>query len=102
MRTVHSAEWDDLGDGLLRFEIEATSFCQQMVRAIVGTLVEVGLGRKHAGEVAAILRARDRAAAGALAPPQGLSLWEVGYPDPQPSWALPPPPEFVEPPLGSP
>ncbi|RPI08506.1 MAG: tRNA pseudouridine(38-40) synthase TruA [Actinobacteria bacterium] len=102
VRTVHSAEWDDLGDGLLRFEIEATSFCQQMVRAIVGTLVEVGLGRKHAGEVAAILRARDRAVAGALAPPQGLSLWEVGYPDPQPSWALPPPPEFVEPPLGSP
>jgi tRNA pseudouridine38-40 synthase len=102
VRTVHSADWVDVGDGLLRFEIEATSFCQQMVRAIVGTLVEVGLGRKHAGEVAAILRARDRAVAGALAPPQGLTLWEVGYPDPQPAWTLPPPPEFVEAPRGSP
>jgi tRNA pseudouridine38-40 synthase len=102
VRTVHSAGWDERGDGLLRFEIEATSFCQQMVRAIVGTLVEVGLGKKHAGDVAAILRARNRAVAGALAPPQGLTLWEVGYPDPQPSWALPPSPEFVEAPLGSP
>jgi tRNA pseudouridine38-40 synthase len=102
VRTVHRADWAEMGDGLLRFEIEATSFCQQMVRAIVGTLVEVGQGKKHAGDVAAILRARDRAVAGALAPPHGLSLWEVGYPDPQPSWALPPPPEFVEAPLGSP
>ena len=46
-----SAEWDDLGEGLLRFEIVANAFCQQMVRSIVGTLVEVGQGRKHAGQV---------------------------------------------------
>jgi tRNA pseudouridine38-40 synthase len=67
------------GEGVLLFEIEASSFCQQMVRAIVGTMVEIGTGRKRAGDMAAILRARDRAAAGQLAPPHGLCLWEVSY-----------------------
>ncbi len=102
VRFVRSAEWEDLGDGLLRFEIVASAFCQQMVRSIVGTLVEVGQGRKHAGQITAILRAQDRAAAGAVAPPHGLTLWEVGYPDPKPSWALPPQPELVGAPFGSP
>jgi tRNA pseudouridine38-40 synthase len=51
-----------------------------MVRSIVGTLVDVGLGTRRPGEVAGILRARDRAAAGPVAPPEGLCLWEVGYP----------------------
>jgi len=102
VRTVISADWDDLGDGVLRFEIVANAFCQQMVRAIVGTLVEVGQGKKHAGHVAAILRAEDRAFAGALAPPHGLSLWEVGYPDPAPSWARHDEPESDEVALGSP
>jgi tRNA pseudouridine38-40 synthase len=64
---------------LLRFEIEARAFCHQMVRSIVGTMVEVGAGRKRAGDVASILRARDRANAGQLAPPHGLCLWEVRY-----------------------
>jgi tRNA pseudouridine38-40 synthase len=81
VRLVRHAGWSELGDGVLRFEIEASSFCQQMVRAVVGTLVEVGGGRRRAGEVAGILRARDRAAAGQLAPPHGLCLWEVSYPD---------------------
>ena len=50
-----------------------------MVRAVVGTLVEVGMGKNRAGEMAAILRARTRSAAGQLAPPHGLCLWEVLY-----------------------
>ena len=51
-----------LGDGVLRFEIEANAFCHQMVRAIVGTLVEVGRGRKRAGRASPrSSRARDRA-----------------------------------------
>ena len=50
-----------------------------MVRAIVGTLVDVGRGRRRAGELAGILRARDRAGAGVVAPPHGLCLWGVGY-----------------------
>jgi tRNA pseudouridine38-40 synthase len=102
VRTVHRAEWDDLGDDLLRFEITANAFCQQMVRAIVGTLVGVGHGRRHAGHIAAILRARDRAFAGALAPPHGLLLWRVDYAEPVPGWDLPPSPEFVGASFGSP
>jgi tRNA pseudouridine38-40 synthase len=42
-------------------------------------MVEVGMGKRRAGEMSGILRARDRAAAGQLAPPNGLCLWEVTY-----------------------
>ena len=81
VRRVLDAGWVDLGDGFLRFDISASSFCQQMVRAITGTLVDVGLGRRRAGELSAILRAGDRSTAGAVAPPDGLCLWEVTYPN---------------------
>jgi len=50
-----------------------------MVRAITGTLVDVGRGRFAPDDVASILAARDRNAAGRLAPPEGLCLVEVGY-----------------------
>ena len=79
VREVREADWLELDDGLLRFEIEASSFCQQMVRAVVGTLVEVGLGQRTAADVALALRSRDRAKAGQVAPPHGLCLWEVTY-----------------------
>jgi tRNA pseudouridine38-40 synthase len=79
VRRVRDARWVDLGDGVLRFEIEASAFCQQMVRSVVGTLVDVGLGRKRAGDVRGILTARDRSLAGDLAPAHGLCLWEVMY-----------------------
>jgi tRNA pseudouridine38-40 synthase len=79
VRLVRQAGWSDLGDGGLRFEIEASSFCQQMVRSIVGTMVDIGRGKRRAGELAGVLRAKDRAAAGPLAPPHGLCLWKVGY-----------------------
>ena len=75
------AGWTDLGDGVLRFDIEANAFCHQMIRSVVGTLVDVGLARKHAGELLGILAGRDRSKASALAPPHGLCLWEVAYPD---------------------
>lgn len=81
VRKVLDARWLDLGDGLLRFEIEATAFCQQMVRSIVGTMVEMGRGHRRAGEMAAILRAEDRSQAGHIAPPHGLCLWHVRYQD---------------------
>jgi tRNA pseudouridine38-40 synthase len=84
VRRVTSARWDDVGDvpgRLLRFEIVANAFCHQMVRSIVGTMVEVGLGRRSAGSILATLRARDRSTAGQLAPPHGLCLWAVGYDD---------------------
>ncbi|MEA3019245.1 MAG: tRNA pseudouridine38-40 synthase [Actinomycetota bacterium] len=78
-RDVHDARWLDLGDGILRFDIEASSFCQQMVRAIVGTLVDMGLGKRTPGEMTSIIEARVRSAASGVAPPHGLVLWEVTY-----------------------
>ncbi|MDQ4133641.1 MAG: tRNA pseudouridine(38-40) synthase TruA [Actinomycetota bacterium] len=80
VRRVIDARWRAVGDGIVRFEIEATSFCQQMVRSLVGLMVAMGTGRRRAGEMAAIVRAHDRAANGFIAPPHGLCLWEVTYP----------------------
>ena len=79
VRRVHRAGWTDLGDGVLRFEIAANAFCHQMIRSVVGTLVDVGLARKHAGDLLGILAGRDRSRASSLAPPQGLCLWAVDY-----------------------
>lgn len=81
VRRVLRSHWDDLGDGILRYEIRANAFCWQMVRSIVGTLVEIGRGRLTAGDVLTIVRSRDRQRAGALAPPEGLCLWCVDYGD---------------------
>jgi len=79
VRRLYEAKWIALDDGLLRFDVRSSSFCQQMVRSLVGTLVEVGLAKKRAGDMAWILRSMDRVNAGNLAPPQGLMLWEVSY-----------------------
>jgi tRNA pseudouridine38-40 synthase len=81
VRRVLAARWVevDAWAGLLRFEIRANAFCHQMVRSIVGTLVDIGLGKATPGDVRGILLARDREAAGQVAPPHGLTLWEVGY-----------------------
>lgn len=79
VRRVTEAYWLELPDGVLRFEIRANAFCQQMVRSIVGFLVEIGQGKRTAGDVMATLRARDRSYAPNIAPPHGLCLWEVGY-----------------------
>lgn len=65
--------------GLVVVGVDGASFCHQMVRSIVGTLVEVGARRKEPGWVAEVLDARDRAAAGAVAPPHGLTLTSVSY-----------------------
>ena len=77
-RRVLDARWEADGD-VLRFWIEANAFCHQMVRSIVGTLVDVGLGRRTAADVTSALRARRRDAAGPVAPPHGLVLWAVRY-----------------------
>jgi tRNA pseudouridine38-40 synthase len=77
VRRVLDARWDEVEPGVLRFEITASAFCHQMVRSITGTLVEMGRGKRTPGQMAAILRARDRQAAGQMAPPQGLCLWSV-------------------------
>jgi tRNA pseudouridine38-40 synthase len=78
-RNVLESRWVDEGHGVLRYEIGANAFCWQMVRSIVGTLVEVGIGKRRPGDVMAIIRAGEREAAGQLSPPRGLCLWDVGY-----------------------
>ncbi len=81
-RRVVIARWTEVGSDygpLLRFEIRANAFCHQMVRSLVGTMVDIGAGKIHAGEMRTIVLQRDRSAAGQVAPPQGLTLWEVGY-----------------------
>jgi tRNA pseudouridine38-40 synthase len=64
---------------LLSIEIEASAFLKHMVRNIVGTLVEVGLGKRPVGSVAEVLASGDRSRAGVTAPPQGLCLVKVFY-----------------------
>lgn len=78
-RRVRDARWVDCGDGVLEFWIEANAFCHQMVRSIVGTLVEVGWAKRTAGEIRSIMAAKDRHRAAQIAPPHGLCLWEVEY-----------------------
>jgi tRNA pseudouridine38-40 synthase len=65
---------------LLAFEIEANAFCHQMVRSLVGTLVDVGRGRRRASDMLWILRSADRGQASQPAPPGGLTLLAVRYP----------------------
>ena len=79
VRKVTRAEWKRGRSGLVRFEIEANGFLKQMVRAIIGTLVEVGKGRMNAVEFRRILESKERSKAGPTAPAHGLFLKEVKY-----------------------
>jgi tRNA pseudouridine38-40 synthase len=75
---LREAKWFSEGDQLV-FEITADRFLRNMVRAVVGTLVEVGLGKITPNEIPAILTEKDRSAAATSAPAEGLFLWEVKY-----------------------
>jgi tRNA pseudouridine38-40 synthase len=79
VRRVIRAEWKKGRDGLIRFEIEANGFLKQMVRSIVGTLVEIGKGKMRSTEFPKILESKDRRKAGPTAPARGLFLKEVKY-----------------------
>ena len=65
--------------GEIRIFLTADGFLYHMVRIIVGTLLEVGEGKRDAGDVAAALSARDRLEAGPTAAAHGLTLWSVRY-----------------------
>jgi tRNA pseudouridine38-40 synthase len=80
VRRVFESEWHDLGDGLLRYDVRARAFCTRMVRSIVGTIVDAGLGKRRPADMLTILRAGDRDKT-TVAPARGLCLWEVGYPE---------------------
>ena len=71
---------------VIRMRARANAFIQQMVRSLVGTLVQVGEGRRRPDEMPAILEAKDRSAAGPVAPPHGLCLVSVEY---EQGWSKP-------------
>ena len=78
---VMDAHWDVEADGVLRFTIRADRFLRNMVRSIVGTLVDVGRGRYSVDEFCAIVEAKDLSQSSAGAPSQGLFLSDVVYKD---------------------
>jgi len=71
---------------VVRVRARANAFIQQMVRSLVGTLIHVGEGKRSPNEMPAIVEAKDRSAAGPVAPPQGLCLVSVEYED---GWSRP-------------
>jgi len=75
---VHYAFWRETKDELV-FEIRANRFLHNMVRILVGTMVEIGDARLQSSTMVEILAARNRAAAGATAPAPGLFLVEIEY-----------------------
>jgi tRNA pseudouridine38-40 synthase len=77
---VRVAEWRQSAD-LLVFHISANRFLRGMVRAIVGTLLDVGAGKVTVKDFEAILKAKDRKIAGMNAAPYGLFLTKVSYPE---------------------
>lgn len=76
---VRQAGWEYCGDGIWRFVITADRFLRNMVRAVVGTLVDVGRHKIAPGDVEDIIGGRNRGLAGTSMPPQALYLWEIKY-----------------------
>lgn len=77
IRQIHSLEIERVGDEV-RFTINGNGFLHNMVRILVGTLVEVGLGQRDPDSIAALFQGK-REDAGMMMPPQGLCLMEVEY-----------------------
>ena len=77
---VDRAQWDREGD-LLVFTIAADRFLRNMVRAIVGTLLDVGRGKMSPEDMRAVIDGRSRSLSGCSAPAHGLFLTDVKYPD---------------------
>lgn len=79
-RVTH-ARWTPIDDDLWQFEITANRFLRNMVRAIVGTLIEVGRGRLTLEDFEAVIQKKNRCAAGDSMPAGALSLVDISYPD---------------------
>ena len=77
---VRLAEWTRTEHHRLRFDISADRFLRNMVRAIVGTLLEIGKGRMEPEAMADVIASKDRGRAGTSAPACGLYLSRVDYP----------------------
>ncbi len=80
MCEVREARWEVKGHQLI-FTISADRFLRNMVRAVVGTLLDVGMGKKSIKDVKTIIKNKDRSLAGASVPAKGLSLVRVKYPE---------------------
>ena len=78
VKTLTAVELVPHGE-LLHIDVRGDGFLRHMVRIIAGTLVEVGLGKRPAGDVARLLAGDPTLRAGQTAPPQGLCLMEVFY-----------------------
>lgn len=78
IRRIDAVEMAEEG-GLLLLDVKGSGFLRNMVRIMVGTMVEVGQGRRSAGDVALLLERPGERFAGPTAPPQGLCLMEVYY-----------------------
>lgn len=77
--TITEAHWDRVADGQWRFTITANRFLRNMVRAIVGTLMEVGRGRMSIEQLRNVVDAKDRCRAGDSVPGNALFLVDVKY-----------------------
>ena len=77
-RDILAAEWGSEGD-ILIFRVTADAFMRNMVRVLVGTMLEVGGGRRSLDDFASLLRGAHRTAAGATSPAAGLYLESVSY-----------------------
>lgn len=77
--TIYDAHWDS-ADGEMAFTITANRFLRNMVRAIVGTLFEVGYGKLSTDDFCRIIEAKDRSRAGTSAPAKALFLEKIEYP----------------------
>ena len=77
-RLIRRLEVDRQG-AIVTFDVEATAFLKNMVRILVGTLVDIGRGRLDPSTVARMLETGDRTIGGMTAPPQGLTLLRVIY-----------------------
>jgi tRNA pseudouridine38-40 synthase len=79
VRTLLRVEVIGSPGGEIAIEVEGTGFLRHMVRALAGTLVEVGSGKRPASSIASLLAARNRGEAGPTAPARGLTLVRVDY-----------------------
>jgi tRNA pseudouridine38-40 synthase len=77
---IYEASWDEAEERLI-FTIKADRFLRNMVRAIVGTMVEIGLGKMAPDNITTIILAKDRSKAGKSVPAKGLFLTDIEYPE---------------------
>ncbi len=80
-RTIYTAGWSVRKNGMVQYEITGSGFLKQMVRNVVGTQIDLFLQNKTPEKMLEIIAQEDRKKAGSAAPPQGLFLYKVYYPN---------------------